>query len=205
MITVLDHPIFHEALRGLRDKKTPPTTFRALAHRAGLILASESTKRLKLQETSVETPLAVAPAKVLAKAPVIIPVLRAGLSLVEPFLAILPEASVGHIGLRRDEVTAQPEHYSTSLPNLSDTDVFVLDPMLATGGSACGALELLAERKAHSLHYVSIIAAPEGIKRLQEKFPQVAITVGVIDERLNEHHFIVPGLGDFGDRLFGTI
>jgi uracil phosphoribosyltransferase len=203
-INIINHPVFSEALHGLRDRQTKSSEFRTLAARAGVILAVEATKHLPTEETSVETPLTTSVAKRIKNRVVIVPVLRAGLSLVEAFHTVIPGADVGHIGLRRDENTAKAERYSCSLPLLIGADIFVLDPMLATGGSACGALELLDTKGANSIHYVSIIAAPEGVKVVQAKFPLVSITVGVVDERLNEQFFIVPGLGDFGDRLFGT-
>jgi len=203
-VSVVSHPLFDEALSQLRDKRTNSETFRMFAKRAGTILAVEATRTLLTKESKLETPLRPYSGSVLANTSVIAPVLRAGLSLVEPFLEVLPAAKVGHIGLRRNEKTAETERYSSSLPRLESSDIFILDPMLATGGSACTALEMVSNSRASSITFVSVIAAPEGIKRVQDKFPEISIVVGAVDECLDERFFIVPGLGDFGDRLFGT-
>lgn len=202
---VINHPVFEQVLVSLRDKQTAPEQFRAAAELAGLILAVNATQGLPTKDVNVTTPLTTCFGKLLAQEIVLVAVLRAGLSLVDPFLKVLPSAAVGHIGIKRNELSAQPERYSVSLPRLADRSVFLLDPMLATGGSACEAIKLLQESGAGAtINLVSLIAAPEGIQRVRSEYPQVNLTVGVVDEKLNDRFFIVPGLGDFGDRLYGT-
>lgn len=201
---ILEHPVFESILAELRDKNTRPPHFRALAERAGLILAVESTKSLLTTLSSIETPLTSCDVQRLSNRQILVPILRAGLSMVSPFQKLLPQADLGHIGLKRDELSAKASSYLLSMPDLSGADVFVLDPMLATGGSATVALELIYKYQVKSVNFVSIIAAPEGIQKIESQFPNVKLTVGVVDIKLNQDFFIVPGLGDFGDRLFGT-
>ncbi len=204
-VNVLQHAVFSDILSMLRDKRTGSEKYRSLARRAGIILAVHATKGLQLKQVTIETPLQACQQGQLAHESVIIPVLRAGLSLVEPFEDLLPGASIGHIGLKRDETTGAASEYACSLPVLKDKDLFILDPMLATGGSACAVLKHVTGQGAHSIMYASIVAAPEGVQRVQKEFPDVELCLGVVDEKLNSKFYIVPGLGDFGDRLYGTL
>lgn len=202
---VVDHPIVHDILLKLRDARTEPDSFRAMARRISLLLVAEATRDLATRAASVETPLAVANGRELACDVVVVPVLRAGLGMVEAVLDVVPRARVGHVGLQRDEETAVASQYYAKFPNtLAQSVVFLVDPMLATGGSAVAAIELLERLGAHDIRLICIVAAPEGVAEVERRHPSVKIYTPVVDERLNDHKFIVPGLGDFGDRLFGT-
>jgi len=202
---VVDHPIVHDILLKLRDQRTEPDSFRAMARRISLLLVAEATRDLATRAASVETPLAVANGRELACDVVVVPVLRAGLGMVEAVLDVVPSARVGHVGLQRDEETAVASQYYAKFPQtLERSVVFLVDPMLATGGSALAAIELLEKRGAHDIRLICIVAAPEGVAEVERRHPSVKIYTPVVDERLNDHKFIVPGLGDFGDRLFGT-
>jgi uracil phosphoribosyltransferase len=204
-VHLVQHPIVHDILLRLRDSRTPPDTFRAMARRISLLLVTEATRDLETREASVDTPLAVARGRALARDVVVVPVLRAGLGMVEALLDIIPGARVGHIGLQRDENTAVALQYYAKFPSsLEPCVVFLVDPMLATGGSAVAAIELLERRGARDIRLLCIVAAPEGVAFVEQHYPDVKIYTPVIDERLNGQKFIVPGLGDFGDRLFGT-
>jgi uracil phosphoribosyltransferase len=204
-VHVIDHPIAHDALRGLRDKATPPSHFRRLAHRLSLVLAVESTRDLATRQARVETPLETADGRVLARDVVVVPVLRAGLGMVEAMLELLPHARVGHIGLQRDERTAvASEYYAKLPPDLSSSTAIIVDPMLATGGSAVTALRTLDQAGTRDVRLVCIVAAPEGIAAVEAARPDVRIFTPVIDRELNANKFILPGLGDFGDRLYAT-
>lgn len=202
---VVDHPIVHDILLRLRDVRTEPDSFRAMARRISLLLVAEATRDLATRAASVETPLAMANGRELACDVVVVPVLRAGLGMVEAVLDVVPSARVGHVGLQRDEETAVASQYYAKFPQtLERSVVFLVDPMLATGGSALAAIELLEKRGAHDIRLICIVAAPEGVAEVERRHPSVKIYTPVVDERLNDHKFIVPGLGDFGDRLFGT-
>ena len=201
---LLRHPIAEEVLAGLREKDTPPEAFRRLAHRVALLLAAEGTRGLALRDGTVETPLEAAPVKRLASAVVALPILRAGLGMLTAFLEIAPEAAVGYLGLERNEETAVARRYYDKVPEVGGADVFVLDPMLATGGSAALAAEALRGRSARSLSLLSIVAAPEGVAHLERVAPDMEIHVAALDRGLNARKYILPGLGDFGDRLYGS-
>jgi len=199
------HPVAHDALAALRDAATEPGEFRRLAHRIGLIMAAEATRDLPTTEVSVRTPLETTTGRAISGDVVVVAVLRAGLCLVEPVLSLLPHARVGHIGLRRDERTAEAHQYSVHLPeDLAQSVVLLVDPMLATGGSAVMAIDLLKAAGARSIRLLSIVAAPEGVEAVQRAHPDVAIFSPTLDRELNAQKFIAPGLGDFGDRLHGT-
>lgn len=204
-VHIVDHPIVQDILLKLRDAATPPDTFRAMARRISLLVAAEATRDLPSRTAEVQTPLAIARGRELAAEVVVVPVLRAGLGMLEAVLDIVPRARVGHIGLQRDEVTAVASQYYVKFPNsLEDFYVLLVDPMLATGGSAVAALDLLRRQRARDIRLLCIVAAPEGIALVEEHHPDVRIYTPVVDERLNGQKFIVPGLGDFGDRLYGT-
>jgi len=189
----------------LRDISTPPAEFRALVKRLATLLAAEATRDLELCDSTATTPLAVTQTKVLVQRIALVPILRAGLGLVEPFLELLPSAEVWHLGVYRNEATAQPVEYYQKLPQSDPVDIaFVVDPMLATGGSATHTLALLKRWGVKRLKLVSLIAAPEGISAVSHAWPDVDIIVGAVDECLNDRKFIVPGLGDAGDRQFNT-
>lgn len=202
----LNHPLVEDKLALLRARSTDVPTFRRLIYELAIYLAITCTEDLQLETCMVDTPVATMQAKRLTDTVTLVPVLRAGLGMVEGVLQWLPNARVGHVGMYRDETTLAPVEYYVNTPNDLDRDVvIVLDPMLATGGSASAALSLLKKRGARRLKLVSVIAAPEGIARLQELHPDVELYTAAIDERLNEHGYIVPGLGDAGDRIFGTL
>jgi uracil phosphoribosyltransferase len=200
-----NHPLVLSKLSALRDVATGPAEFRRLIRASGMLLATEATADLAMKPVEIRTPLALATCQVLAEPIAVVPVLRAGLGMADGVLDVIPEAEVWHIGLRRDEHTLQPEQYYTRVPARARVGLaIVLDPMLATGGSAVHACELLKACGVPRLKYISILAAPEGIARLSAAMPDVDIYVGAVDERLNEVGFIHPGLGDAGDRQFGT-
>jgi uracil phosphoribosyltransferase len=195
----------HDALATLRDVTTPPEVFRRMAIRISLLLAAEATRDVPSEAVSVQTPLGPAPGRRVRKGVVVVPVLRAGLGMLDAVLELLPGARVGHIGLQRDELTAVASQYYSKLPpDLSGAYVLIIDPMLATGGSAVAALDLLRVAGANDIRMICIVAAPEGVALVEEHHPDVHIYTPVVDQGLNEHKFIVPGLGDFGDRLYGT-
>jgi uracil phosphoribosyltransferase len=205
-VTSVDHPLIKHHLARLRNVLTPPNEFRGLAHCLAGLLAYEATKDLAVESTTVETPLAVAPGGRISQRIGLVPILRAGLSMVDPVLQLIPSAEVWHLGLYRDEETAQPVEYYSKLPAARPVDVaLILDPMLATGGSAVSAMAALRRWGVHQLKLLSIIAAPEGVREVQNRFPDSQIFVAAIDQRLNDRKFIVPGLGDAGDRLFNTL
>jgi uracil phosphoribosyltransferase len=199
------HPVIQDILLKLRARDTRPDTFRAMARRMSLLLAAEATRDLPSRPASVETPLAIAEGQTLDADVVVVPVLRAGLGMLEAMLDVIPDARVGHIGLQRDETTAVASQYYAKFPTRLDRCiVFVVDPMLATGGSAVAAIDLLKTQGARDIRLLCIVAAPEGVALLEATHPDVRIYTPAVDERLNDVKFIVPGLGDFGDRLFGT-
>ena len=190
----------------MRDKETGPKDFRQLLNEISLLMGYEITREIPLEEVEIETPICKTTAKrVLGRKMAIIPILRAGLGMVEGLLDLVPVAKVGHIGLYRNEKTHEPVVYYCKLPeDIDDRFVIVTDPMLATGGSSCDALQMLKDRGCTNLKLMCLVAAPEGIKKVQEAHPDVDIYVAAIDEKLNENAYIVPGLGDAGDRIFGT-
>lgn len=201
---VSNHPLVADSLRGLRDASTEPEEFRTLARNVITMLLYEATADLPVRHGTVQTPLAEADAIELSSEVVAIPVLRAGLGLLAPVLELLPRVSVGYIGLERDEQTAVARIYYNKLPRLQGKVPLLLDPMLATGGSAAQALDLIKEAGGRDTRMVCIVAAPEGVKVLKERHPEVDVFTAALDSHLNDRAYIVPGLGDFGDRLFGT-
>ncbi len=203
-LKVSSHPLVADSLRGLRDRSTPPEEFRVLARKVITLLLYEATVDLEVRRETVETPLAEAEAISIEREVVAIPVLRAGLGLLAPVLELLPRVSVGYIGLERDEETAVARIYYKKLPDLVGKVPLLLDPMLATGGSAAQALDLIKEAGGRDPRMICVVAAPEGVKVLADRHPEVVVYTAALDERLNDKAYIVPGLGDFGDRLFGT-
>jgi uracil phosphoribosyltransferase len=202
---LVPHPLVHDALATLRDSSTPPELFRRMAVRISLLLAAEATRDVPSAEVTVQTPLGPAQARRITRDVVVVPVLRAGLGMLDAILELIPTARVGHIGLQRDELTAVASQYYSKLPaDLSGSFVLMIDPMLATGGSAVAALDLLRGAGAHDVRMICIVAAPDGIALVERHHPDVRIFTPVVDQGLNSHKFIVPGLGDFGDRLYGT-
>jgi uracil phosphoribosyltransferase len=205
-VHLVDHPLVHDALVTLRDKRTSPEHFRRAATRISVLLAAEALRDVPACEATVETPLGPASGRRVGADVVVVPVLRAGLGMLDAVLELVPSARVGHIGLQRDELTAVASQYYSKLPSrLDNSFVLMIDPMLATGGSAVAALDLLANAGAHIVRIVCIVAAPEGVALVERHHPNVDIFTPVVDQRLNDHKYIVPGLGDFGDRLYGTV
>ena len=205
-LTIMDHPLIQHKISILRDRRTGNMQFRKLAEEIATLIAYEATRDLALENVEVETPITTATCKKLAgKKLAIVPILRAGLGMVDGVLTLVPAAKVGHIGLYRDHETLEPHEYYCKLPeDIDKRVVFVLDPMLATGGSASAAIQFVKDRGATNIKLLNIIAAPEGIARIQKDHPDVDVYIGVVDEKLNENGYIVPGLGDAGDRIFGT-
>lgn len=203
-VTVVEHPLLGRSLTCLRDEATPVPEFRRHLLQCGRLLALEATRGLGTRRRVVQTPLARARGVELARPVMLVAVLRAGWSLLDPFLELLPEASVGFVGQRRDEGTLRPETYLFKVPRQPGAEVFVLDPMLATGGSAISTVTLLRAHGLRRIRFACLLAAPEGARALREAHPDVPILAGSMDERLNERGYIVPGLGDAGDRCFGT-
>ena len=203
---VLDHPLLQHKLSILRNKDTGVKEFREIVGEIAALMCYEATRNLPTEERTVETPIATATVRVLAgKKLAIVPILRAGLGMVDTIINLVPSAKVGHIGLYRDPETHEPvEYYCKMPPDISERQVFVVDPMLATGGSAADAITFIKNYGCKSITLMNIIAAPEGIKKVQETHPDVDIFVAAVDPCLNDHAYIVPGLGDAGDRIFGT-
>lgn len=205
-VFLIDHPIIKRDVTILRDKDTDSENFRAVLQRVSNILAVELSKEFSLTQTEIETPLEKTKGSKLSSDVILVPVLRAGLGMVNGFLQIIPEAKVGHIGLQRDEETLKPVEYYYKVPkNLESAEVVILDPMLATGGSASEALKYLKKRGASKMAFACIVAAPEGIEKINSEHPNVKIFAAAIDRELNSKGYIVPGLGDAGDRTFGTL
>jgi uracil phosphoribosyltransferase len=204
-VHILQHPLASHIITHLRDRTTKPATFRTLAYQISLLLAIEATRRIETEAKPIETPLESMTGRVLAHEPlVVVPILRAGLGMVQPFLDIFPDVSVGYIGLERDHETAVARSYYCKLPALSGRHVFVVDPMLATGGSAVKALEVIKNHGAADIALVTIVSAPEGVAEVERHHPGVPIFTAVLDRELSGRKYILPGLGDFGDRLYGT-
>lgn len=203
-LTVVDHPLAGHLLAGLRDRDTQPERFRVLTHRLSTVLALEATRGLRTRAGTVHTPLTEASVDLLSANVVAVPILRAGLGLLTAVTDLLPDVQVGYAGLERDEDTLQPTSYYLKVPELTDRSVLLLDPMLATGGSASFAATVLKERGATDVQLVCVVAAPEGVRRLADAHPDVRVVSAALDDGLNDVGYIVPGLGDFGDRLFGT-
>ena len=205
-VHVLDHPLIQHKLAVLRNKNTSVKEFRELVNEISGLMCYEATRNLPTVEVEVETPVAVAKCRMLAgKKLAIVPILRAGLGMVDAMVDLIPSAKIGHIGLYRDPETHEPVEYYCKLPeDIENRVVFVVDPMLATGGSAVAAIDFLKKRGAKDIIMMNVIGCPEGIKRVQEAHPDVEMYLAACDERLNDHAYIIPGLGDAGDRIFGT-
>jgi uracil phosphoribosyltransferase len=203
-VTVVDHPLSGHLLLALRDERTPPSVFRTLTKRLTTVLMIEATRDLPTRPSTVRTPLEEATGRILLEPLVAVPILRAGLGMLDAVVELFPEVRVGYLGLERDEATFQPSEYYAKLPNLNGARTFVLDPMLATGGSAEAALSSVKKAGAQWIRMISIVSAPEGIKVVESAHPDVEIVTASLDRELNEHAYILPGLGDMGDRLFGT-
>ena len=205
-ITICDHPLIKHKLTMIRDKNTGTNEFRAIVEEIAMMIGYEALKDLELDEVEIETPLEKAMCPVIAgKKPAIVPILRAGLGMVGGLLKLMPAAKVGHIGMYRDEETFEPHEYFCKLPSpIEQRRIYVVDPMLATGGSAVDAIKLIKQRGGKDISFLCVIAAPEGVEKLHKEHPDVKIFVGNLDRELNEHAYICPGLGDAGDRIFGT-
>lgn len=206
MVNIMTHPLITHKLSIMRDKNTSVKDFRECAHEVALLLGYEATKDLRLKDVEIETPITKTTTQQIERQVALVPILRAGLGMVDALMDLIPAAKIGHIGLYRNEETLEPVEYYCKLPtDIAERQVLVLDPMLATGGSAVAAINFIKKRGAKNIKFVCIISAPEGIKALREAHPDVEIFCGALDEKLNENGYIVPGLGDAGDRLFGTL
>ena len=205
-VCVFDHPLIQHKLSILRDKNTSVKEFRELVSEIAMLKCYEATRDLPLEEIEVETPIAVAKARrISGKKLAVVPILRAGLGMVDGMVSLIPNAKVGHIGLFRDPETKEPvKYYFKMPPDIAERDVIVVDPMLATGGSASAAISFIKETGVSRIKLMCIIGAPEGVERMQQDHPDVPIYIAALDEKLNENAYIVPGLGDAGDRIFGT-
>ena len=206
VVEIVDHPLIQHKISLLRDRNTGTKEFRDLVSEIAMLLCYEATRDLPTEEVEVETPVALARTKVLAgRKLALVPILRAGLGMVDNMVELIPSAKIGHIGLYRDPETHKPVEYYCKLPeDISNRVVYVVDPMLATGGSAEAAIDEMKKRGCKSIKLMVLLAAPEGIERIQKSHPDVDIYCGAVDDHLNEHGYIVPGLGDAGDRIFGT-
>ena len=204
-VVIFDHPLIHHKLSLIRDETTGTKDFRQTVSEIGALMAYEITRDLKTDERYVKTPVGIAKTRVLSNGVVIVPILRAGLGMVDGITSLIPTAKVGHVGLYRDEETLEPHTYYAKFPEImSVSTVIVIDPMLATGGSLSKAIDLIKERGATDINYVGLVGAPEGVARIQKDHPDVNIFLAALDEKLNQSGYIIPGLGDCGDRLFGT-
>jgi uracil phosphoribosyltransferase len=205
MLHVLQHPLAAHVITHLRDKTTKPATFRTLCNQLTLLLAIEATRDLPTEEKTIETPLERVTGRVLShQSLVVVPILRAGLGMVQPFLDLFPDVSVGYIGLERDHETAIARSYYCKLPPVAGRRVILVDPMLATGGSAVQAINVVQAQGATNIVLVSIVSAPEGVSEVAKHHPMVSVHTAALDRALNSRKYILPGLGDFGDRLYGT-
>jgi len=204
MLRILDHPLALHLVTHLRDKTTSPATFRPLCHHLSVLLALEATRDLATREIAVDTPLEPCIGRVLARPLVVVPILRAGLGMVEAVVSLFPDVGVGYIGLERDHATARARSYYCKLPPLAGARVLLVDPMLATGGSAAQALDVIKRQGGVEIRMLNVVAAPEGVRAVEAAHPDVAIFAGALDRGLNAQKYILPGLGDFGDRLYGT-
>lgn len=205
-VVIMDHPLIQHKIGFIRRTTTGTRDFRETISEIAMLICYEATRDLKLQDVEVETPICKTTVKELkGRKLCVVPILRAGLGMVDGMLTLIPTAKVGHIGLYRDPETLKPVEYYCKMPaDVSEREIFVVDPMLATGGSSVAAIQMLKDRGCKHIHFMCIIAAPEGLKAMQEAHPDVDVYVGSLDEKLNEHGYIVPGLGDAGDRIFGT-
>jgi len=205
-ITIMEHPLIQHKIGIIRKEETGSKDFRQMIGEIAMLMCYEATRDLKLVDVRVQTPICAMTAKELhGKKLAVVPILRAGLGMVDGMLAMIPAAKVGHIGLYRDPETLEPVEYYCKLPaDSSEREVFVVDPMLATGGSSVAAIQMLKDKGVKRIRFMCIIAAPEGVKRMEKEHPDVDIYIGALDEKLNDHGYIVPGLGDAGDRIFGT-
>lgn len=205
-IHVMDHPLIANKISYIRSENVGTKEFREVIGEIAQLMCYEATRDLKTRDVNIKTPVAETTGKVLTgRKPAIVPILRAGVGMVDGMLSLMPAAKVGHIGLYRDPKTLEPVEYYCKLPaDCEEREVFVVDPMLATGGSSTAAIRMLKEKGVAHIRFLCIIAAPEGVERMQKEHPDVDIYIGALDERLNEHGYIVPGLGDAGDRIFGT-
>ena len=205
-VIIMKHPLITHKISRLRDKNTGTNEFRALVEEIAMLMGYEALSDLPTEEIEVETPIETCKTEVIAgRKLAIVPILRAGLGMVSGITALVPTAKIGHIGLYRDETTHEPQEYYCKLPDpISERLIVVTDPMLATGGSAVEAVNFIKQHGGKNIKFLCIIAAPEGVKKLQEAHPDVEVYIGALDEKLNEHGYIVPGLGDAGDRIFGT-
>lgn len=204
-LVILNHPLIHHKLALIRDERTGTKDFRQTVSEIGMLMAYEVTRELPTTAIEVKTPVGIAKAQTLAKEVVIVPILRAGLGIVDGITTLIPTAKVGHVGVYRDEESLLPHEYYAKFPSvIAEAEVLVVDPMLATGGSVSHTISLLKERGVKHISYVGLVGAPEGVKKLQSEHPDVNIFLACLDEKLNELGYIVPGLGDCGDRLYGT-
>ena len=205
-VYVMDHPLIQHKIGVIRRKNVGTNEFRAIISEIAMLMCYEATRDLKLQDVEIETPICKTVVKELSgKKLAVVPILRAGLGMMDGMLSMIPAAKIGHIGLYRDPETLEPVEYYCKLPaDCQEREVFVVDPMLATGGSSVAAIQMLKDKGVRNIHFMCIIAAPEGVKKMQECHPDVDIYIGALDEKLNDHGYIVPGLGDAGDRIFGT-
>ncbi len=205
-VMIMDHPLIQHKIGWIRKSDTGSRDFREMVGEIAMLMCYEATRNLELEDIEIETPICATTVKGLkGKKLAVVPILRAGLGMVDGMLAMIPAAKVGHIGLYRDPKTLEPVEYYCKLPeDCSEREVFVVDPMLATGGSAVAAIQMLKDKGVRNIHFLCIIAAPEGMEAMKEAHPDVDVYIGALDEKLNDHGYIVPGLGDAGDRIFGT-
>lgn len=205
-VMIMDHPLIQHKIGWIRKSDTGSRDFREMVGEIAMLMCYEATRNLELEDIEIETPICATTVKGLkGKKLAVVPILRAGLGMVDGMLAMIPAAKVGHIGLYRDPETLDPVEYYCKLPeDCSEREVFVVDPMLATGGSAVAAIQMLKNRGVKNIHFLCIIAAPEGVEAMKNTHPDVDVYIGALDEKLNSHGYIVPGLGDAGDRIFGT-
>ena len=205
-VMVMDHPLIQHKIGLIRKKETGTKDFRETISEIAMMICYEATRHLELADVQIETPICSTTVKeIKGRKMAIVPILRAGLGMVDGALKMIPAGKIGHIGLYRDPETLKPVEYYCKLPaDCAEREVFVVDPMLATGGSSVAAIRMLKEKGCKKIHFLCIIAAPEGVKAMQEAHPDVDVYIGALDEHLNEHGYIVPGLGDAGDRIFGT-